>query len=148
MQHKRSSSSPTSTSSTSVLLSTESASFQYAVIGFVAGVFLPILIYLVCPVAEWRLMQVMKAYVILHWTHTRETWYLQELSNVLQLPFTFANGDEQLVVRTMISGMLGAAIPVVAGRLTGLPHPVSLPAPRARPGHRKRLPINDSSEGV
>eukprot|EP00959_Pyramimonas_sp_CCMP1952_P081171 1695844-Pyramimonas_sp.AAC.1 len=88
---------------------------------------------------DWRHVQVMKAYVTLNWSHTRETRHLQELMTALQLPFTIANADEQLVVRTMITGMFGAAIPVVAGRLTGVPVSVSLPAPapRARSGKRR-----------
>eukprot|EP00959_Pyramimonas_sp_CCMP1952_P185914 3887211-Pyramimonas_sp.AAC.1 len=63
----------------------------------------------------------------------------------MQLPFTFANGEEQAVVKTMITGMVGAAIPVVAGRLTGLPVPMCTPSGRVPKPSRRRIPISDAS---
>ena len=123
-------------------------SFQYGVCGYIAGLFTALLVWLAFPVDEWGLMKVMKAYVTLNWTHTRETWFLQELSNLMQLPFTFANGEEQAVVKTMITGMVGAAIPVVAGRFTSLPVPAYLPSGRVSRRGRKRIPISDASDGL
>eukprot|EP00959_Pyramimonas_sp_CCMP1952_P050719 1059772-Pyramimonas_sp.AAC.1 len=47
-------------------------SFQFCVIGYVAGLISALLLWLVFPVDEWGLMKVMKAYVTLNWTHTRD----------------------------------------------------------------------------
>eukprot|EP00959_Pyramimonas_sp_CCMP1952_P031533 661433-Pyramimonas_sp.AAC.2 len=80
------------------------------------------------------MIQVVRAYLTLHWTHTREAGMLQELSNIFALPFTIANDQEQAIVRHMISGLVGASIPVMAGQLpfgsalTLLPRLVAHPA--------------------
>ena len=114
---------------------------EWILMGFMIGFCAALVMCSLSPVTEWRMIQVARAYLTLNWTHTREAGMLQEISNVFALPFTIVSDQEQAVVRHMITGLVGASIPVMAGHLplnsalTLLPR---LATPHQRPGLQGR----------
>ena len=87
--------------------------------------------------------QVLKAYVTLNWTHTREVAYLQEMLYSFQLPFTLADSREQAAVQLMVSGIMGASIPFVVGCLQGRPPNLSCLSYYPQGQKRMRRPTSD-----
>ena len=98
-----------------------SLSMQQFLGSFIVGFTVAVLIWINFPVDDWRVSQVLRAYVTLNWTHTLEVSYLQEMMYSFQLPFTLADSREQAAVQHMVSGIMGASIPLVVGCLQGRP---------------------------
>ena len=114
------------------------------VASFAAGFIVACVVWICLPVHEWGVTQVIRAYITLNWTHTREVWYLQGFLNYIQLPFTLADTHERAVVQQVMTGLIGATLPMLACRFQGRSNrsfPFSL-------GHMKRAkrgpkPIDD-----
>eukprot|EP00959_Pyramimonas_sp_CCMP1952_P269034 5624936-Pyramimonas_sp.AAC.1 len=120
-------------------------SMQQFLGSFIAGFVLAIIVWITYPVDAWRVSQVLKAYVTLNWTHTREVSYVQELLNSFQLPFTLAGSREQAAVQHVVSGAMGASIPIVVGCLQGFPPSLSCLTYFSQGRKRMKRTIRDST---
>ena len=101
-------------------------SMQQFLSSFIVGFSVAVLIWITFPVDEWRVSQVVRAYVTLNWTHTREVSFLQDMLYSFQLPFTLADSREQAALQHMVSGIMGAYIPFAVGCLQGRPHNLAI----------------------